>query len=69
MPDSKLKISPEQEYCLEKHSRMVGRILDLLEAAFPEGTQLNTIKKLAQIPLYDFRNEMLGLISNGVPNE
>ena len=68
MPDSsKLKVTPEQEYCLEKHSRIVGRILDLLEAAFPEGTQLTTIKKLAQIPLYDFRNEMLGLISNGVP--
>ena len=70
MPDSsKLKVTPEQEYCLEKHSRMVGRILDLLEAAFPEGTQLTTIKKLAQIPLYDYRNEMIKLVTTGVPSE
>ena len=48
---------------------MVGRILDLLEAAFPEGSQLTTIKKLAQQPLYDFRTEMLGLITTGVPKE
>jgi len=67
MPDNKLKITNEQEFIIEKHSRMVGRVLDLLEAAFPEGTQLSTIKKLAQVPLYDFRTEILGLITNGIP--
>ncbi len=70
MPDSsKLKITAEQEFIIEKHSRMVGRILDLLEAAFPEGSQLNTLKKLAQVPLYDFRAEILGLITAGIPSD
>ena len=40
---------------------MVGRVLDLVEAAMPEGTQCEKLKKLAQVPLYDFRNEMLKL--------
>ena len=60
------KVTPEQEYIIARHSRMVGKILDLLEASMPEGTQCEKIKKLAQIPLYDFRNEMLRLVSNGV---
>jgi len=33
------KITPEQEYVIAKHSRMVGKILDLLEASMPEGNQ------------------------------
>ena len=55
------KVTPEQEYVIAKHSRMVGRVLDLVEAAMPEGTQCEKLKKLAQVPLYDFRNEMLKL--------
>ena len=55
------KVTPLQEYIIAKHSRMVGRVLDLIEAAVPEGTQCEKLKKLAQVPLYDFRNEMLKL--------
>ena len=55
------KVTPLQEYIIAKHSRMVGRVLDLVEAAMPEGTQCEKLKKLAQVPLYDFRNEMLKL--------
>ena len=55
------QVSPLQEYIIAKHSRMVGRVLDLIEAAMPEGTQCEKLKKLAQVPLYDFRNEMLKL--------
>ena len=33
------KVTPEQEYIIAKHSRMVGKILDLLEASMPEGNQ------------------------------
>ena len=55
------KVTPLQEYIIAKHSRMVGRVLDLVEAAMPEGTQCEKLKKLAQVPLYDFRNEMLNL--------
>ena len=54
-------VTPLQEYIIAKHSRMVGRVLDLVEAAMPEGTQCEKLKKLAQVPLYDFRNEMLKL--------
>ena len=55
------KVTPLQEYIIAKHSRMVGKILDFVEAAVPEGTQCEKLKKLVQVPLYDFRNEMLKL--------
>ena len=58
---SSLNVTKEQEYILAKHSRMVGRILDLVEAAIPEGNQCDSFKKLIQVPLYDFRNEVLRL--------
>ena len=59
-------ITPEQQYVIERHSRMVGKILDLLEASMPEGVQCEKIKKLAQHPLYDFRNEMIRLVTSGI---
>tara|TARA_R110000824_G_scaffold401115_1_gene610749 strand:+ start:812 stop:1018 length:207 start_codon:yes stop_codon:yes gene_type:complete len=61
------KVTPEQEYIISRHSKMVGKILDLVEASLPEGNQCDKIKKLLQVPLYDFRNEMLQLDSKGVP--
>ena len=63
------KITPEQEYVIARHSRMVGKILDLLAASMPEGVQCEKIKKLAQVPLYDFRHEMVQLVTIGVPQE
>tara|TARA_R100000963_G_C4637489_1_gene101386 strand:+ start:205 stop:423 length:219 start_codon:yes stop_codon:yes gene_type:complete len=62
------RVTPEQDYIIARHSRMVGKILDLIEAFTPEGTQLEKQKKLIQIPLYDFRKEMIFLDSNGVPD-
>jgi len=59
------KVTPVQEYIIARHSRLVGRILDLVEAAVPEGTQCEKLKKLVQVPLYDFRNEILKLTVNG----
>ena len=59
------KVTPVQEYIIARHSRLVGRILDLVEAAVPEGTQCEKLKKLVQVPLYDFRNEILKLTANG----
>ena len=47
---------------------MVGKVLDLVEASLPEGNQCDKLKKLVQIPLYDFRNEMLYLEENGLPD-
>ena len=55
------KVTPTQEYIVAKHSRMVGKVLDLVEASIPEGVQCEKFKKLVQVPLYDFRNEMLKL--------
>ena len=63
------KVTPEQEYVIARHSRMVGKILDLLEASMPEGVQCEKIKKLAQVPRYDFRYEMIRLVTTGVPKE
>ena len=58
------KVTAQQEYIIAKHSRMVGRVLDLIEAAIPEGPQCDSMKKLIQVPLYDFRNDMLHFITN-----
>jgi hypothetical protein len=59
------RVTPVQEYIIARHSRLVGRLLDLVEAAVPEGTQCEKLKKLVQIPLYDFRNEILKLTVSG----
>ena len=61
------KISKEQEYIMQRHSRMVGKILDLVEASLPEGTQCEKLKKLLQVPMYDYRNEILHLFGVGTP--
>ena len=58
---SDIEVSPNQEWIIARHSRMVGKILDLVEAAMPEGKQCEKLKKLLQVPLYDFRNDILRL--------
>ena len=64
------KVTPVQEYIVARHSRMVGKVLDLIEASIPEGVQCEKFKKLVQVPLYDFRNEMLKLTVGGeMPEE
>ena len=63
------KVTPEQEYIIAPHSRMVGKVLDLVEASMPEGNQLEKLKKLIQVPLYDFRNDMLSFEANGVQSK
>ena len=56
-----LQVTGDQEYIIARHSRMVGKVLDLVEATIPEGTQCERFKKLIQQPLYDFRNDILRL--------
>ena len=46
------KVTPVQEYIVARHSRMVGKVLDLIEASIPEGVQCEKFKKLVQVPLY-----------------
>jgi len=62
------QVTEQQEYIIARHSRMVGKILDLIEAALPEGTQCESMKKLIQVPLYDFRNEMLRQFASNADN-
>ena len=62
------QVSPNQEYIIARHSRLVGKVLDLIEASLPEGNQCEKLKKLLQVPLYDFRNEMLYLEEKGLPD-
>ena len=66
MPVDITKVSKEQEYVMQRQSRMVGKILDLVETAMPEGKQCEKLKKLLQVPLYDYRNDMLRLQSGDV---
>ena len=63
------QVTPEQEFIVARHSRMVGKVLDLIEASMPEGTQCEKFKKLVQVPMYDFRNEILRLVSLGLEND
>ena len=63
------QVSPIQEMIIAKQSRMVGKVLDLIDASMPEGVQCEKFKKLVQVPLYDFRNEMLYLQTNGIPED
>ena len=63
------KVSQTQDYIMGRHSRMVGKVLDLVEASIPEGTQCEKLKKLVQQPMYDFRDEMIKLDAFGVPEE
>ena len=63
------KVTQTQEFIIARHSKMVGKVLDLVEASLPEGNQSDKLKKLVQVPLYDFRNEMLSLEQNGLPKE
>jgi len=60
------RVTPEQEFIVARHSRMVGKVLDLIEASMPEGVQCEKFKKLIQVPMYDFRNEVLKLVSLGI---
>ena len=48
------KITPTQEYIIARHSKMVGKILDLVEASLPEGNQCDKLKKLLQVPYMIF---------------
>ena len=66
---SKVTVTPEQEYIMATHSRMVGKVLDLVEASMSEGNQLEKLKKLIQDPHNDFRNDMLQLQTGGVPSK
>ena len=63
------RVTPEQEFIVSRHSRMVGKVLDLIEASMPEGTQCEKFKKLIQVPMYDFRNEILKLVSLGLDED
>jgi len=62
-----MNVTKEQEYVVARHSRMVGKVLDLIEATLPEGTQCEKFKKLIQVPLYDFRNDILRMQTGEIP--
>ena len=62
-----MNVTKEQEYVVARHSRIVGKILDLVEASLPEGTQCEKFKKLIQVPLYDFRNDILRMQTGEIP--
>ena len=42
------KVTAEQEFIIARHSRMVGKVLDLVEASLPEGNQCE--KRVLQRP-------------------
>ena len=55
-------IDPNLKYVFARASRMVGRILDIVDASYGDEVQRQKIKKLMQPALYDYRNEMRELV-------
>ena len=56
----------EIAWASNRHSRMVGSVLDQIEASIPEGAQCDKVKKLIQVPLYAFRQEIFELLTQKV---
>lgn len=58
-------LTDDQIFIMERTARMVGLVLDQVESTFAPGSQtisalqIDKLKKLVQIPLYDFRNDLL----------
>ena len=66
--EGKLRLNFPTQLLQDEISQIILQV-DLLEASMPEGKQCEKIKKLAQIPLYDFRNDMIRLVTQGLPDE
>jgi len=45
-----------------RHKTMVRRVLEQVEAALPDGRQQKMFKKHIQIPLYDFKEDLLEIL-------
>ncbi len=60
------KVTTEQKWVMDRHSKMIGRVLDIIDASYPAGVQCEKVKKLLQVPLYDFRLEVMKKFT-GVP--
>lgn len=53
------KLSPEQQFIMQKWANMVGDVLGLIEIAIPEGQQLNSLRRKLQNTIYEYRHEFL----------
>jgi len=56
------RIDPNLKIVMSNASRMVGRVLDVIDASYGDDVQRQKIKKLIQPALYDFRNECMVII-------
>ena len=56
------RIDPNLKIVMSNASRMVGRVLDVIDASYGDDVQRQKIKKLIQPALYDFRNECMVMI-------
>lgn len=52
-------ITDEQKLIAREASRMVGKVLTILEAALPPGTQLEKVKQLCEDAMYAYRDTLL----------
>ena len=64
--DISTPVGQEITWVSNRHSRMVGAVLDQIEAALPEGVQCEKLKKLVQVPLYAYRQEVFELITGKI---
>jgi len=60
---TELNISDDQRYVMDRARRHVGRTLTLIEQAIPDGDLQRVVKKQLENILYDFRNDILQMLS------
>ena len=63
-----LNVTQDQEYIIARHSRMVGKVLDLVEATIPEGNQCERFKKLI-VQKIDQAKQDLDLLKSAYMND
>tara|TARA_Y100000034_G_scaffold118175_1_gene158574 strand:- start:705 stop:923 length:219 start_codon:yes stop_codon:yes gene_type:complete len=46
-----------------RHSTMVRLVLEQVEATIPDGRQQTMFKKHVQVPIYDFKTDLMEILS------
>lgn len=52
-------ITPEQAWVVQRMKRMIGTVLTQAEAALPPGQQLDNLKKLMNVAMYDCLTDII----------
>ena len=54
-----IRLTLEQKWVAERFSHMIGDVLTQVDAALPEGAQVENLKRLLSRIMYDARNDFV----------